>query len=111
MDPFVFWAWIVGIVIALIIYGIVSSKLRQRKIERLRREAMPVVPNSVRAGVTYNVYLSNGRAFTSVKVVGLTEAKAGQFVDFPLESWLVLEQTDGKRIFVKPSSVRHFEET
>lgn len=110
MDPYVFWTGMVGIIVALVIYGMISSRLRQRKIERLRREAMPVVPNSVRAGVRYAVFLSNGRCFKDVTILGLTEAKASPPVDFPLEPWLVLEQADGKRVFVKPASVRHFEE-
>lgn len=110
MDPGLLWAIIVGTVVLLIIYGMVSSKLRQRKLRRLRQEAMPVVPQSVKAGVLYNVFLNNGSIFKSVKVLGLTEAPAGQFVDFPLESWLVLEQHNAKRVFVKPSAVRYFEE-
>jgi len=110
MDPFIFLVWIVGIIVALIIYGIVSSKLRARKLARLRREAMPVVAQSIRSGQPYNVFLNNGATFKNVKVAGLTEAPAGQFADFPLESWLVLEHADGKRVFVKPTSVRFFEE-
>jgi hypothetical protein len=71
---------------------------------------MPVVMLSIRAGVSYNVFLTNGSTFKSVKVVGLTDAPAGQFVNFPLESWLVLERADGKRVFIKPAAVRYFEE-
>lgn len=60
MDPFIFWAFIVLLVLALIIFGMVSAKLRQRKLRRLRREAMPVVSHAIRAGIVYNVFLSNG---------------------------------------------------
>jgi hypothetical protein len=110
MDPFLVWSFIVGAVVILIIYGIVSSKLRQRKMQRLRQEAMPVVSAAIRAGIVYNVFLSNGSVFESVKVLGLTDAPMGRFVEFPLESWLVLEQPNGKRIFTKPTAVRYFEE-
>jgi hypothetical protein len=110
MDPALLWAVIVAVVLVLIIASMVNSKLRQRKTQRLRREAMPVVPQSVQAGVSYKVFLNNGSIFEDVKVVGLTDQPAWQFVDFPLESWLVLERMDGKRIFVKPASVRYFEE-
>jgi len=104
------WALIVGTVLVLIIYGMVSSRLRERRVRRLRREAMPIVEQSVRAGVTYNVQLTNGTLFKSVKLIGLTESKLGQFADFPLESWLVLELESGKRVYVKPASARYFEE-
>lgn len=110
MDPGLLWAIIVGAIVLLIIFGMVRSELRQRKLRRLRKAAMPVVSQSVKAGVHYNVFLSNGSIFKSVKVSGLTEAPSGQFVDFPLEAWLVLEQSNGKRVFVKPSAVRYFEE-
>ena len=110
MDPGLLWAIIVGTVVLLIIYGMASSRLQQRKLRRLRQKAMPVVSQSVRAGVQYNVFLSNGSTFQEVKVVGLTAAPAGQFVGFPLESWLVLERIDGKRVFIKPTAVRFFEE-
>jgi hypothetical protein len=110
MDPFLVWALIVGTITLLIIFGIVSSKLRARKIQRLRREAMPVVDQAIRAGVRYNVFLSNGTTYRDVQVLGLTDAPMGRFVVFPLESWLVLQQSNGKRVFTKPSSVRLFEE-
>ena len=71
---------------------------------------MPVVSQAIRAGVLYNVFLSNGTIFKGVKVLGLTDAPMGQYVDFPLESWLVLEQASGKRVFTKPASVRLFED-
>ena len=70
---------------------------------------MPVVAQSVRAGIHYDVFLSNGITFKAVNIVGLTEAPLGQFVEFLLKSWLVWERADGKRVFVKPSSVRFFE--
>ena len=110
MDPFILWAFVVVTVILLVIFGMVSSRLRQRKIRRLRREAMPVVPSSIRPGVVYNVFLNNGTMFKCVRVVGLTDAPLGQYVDFPLESWLVLEKQDGKVVYVKPTSARYFEE-
>jgi hypothetical protein len=110
LDPFIFWALIACVVLALIIYAMVSAKLRTRKANKLRREAMPVVPSSLRAGVIYTVFLSNGSVFRDVKISGLTEAPLGPYADFPLESWLVLERLDGKRVFVKPRTVRYFEE-
>lgn len=110
MDPFILWAFVVIAIIAMIIFSMVSSRLRERKIRRLRRELMPVVPASIRSGVYYNVFLSNGTVFKGVKVVGLTDAPLGQRVDFPLESWLVLENPEGKAIYIKPSSARYFEE-
>lgn len=110
MDPALPWAVIVGVIVLLIVFGMVSSRLRKRKVRRLRQDAMPVVTQSVRVGIQYNVFLSNGSTFKAVKLVGLTEAPTGQSVEFPLESWLVLERADGKRVFVRPSSVRFFEE-
>ena len=110
MDPFIFWALIACVVLVLIIYSMISSKLKTRRANRLRREAMPVVPTSLRAGILYTVFLSNGSVFREVKISGLTEAPLGPYADFPLESWLVLERADGKRVFVKPRTVRYFEE-
>lgn len=111
MNTGLFWAIIVSVVILLVIYGMASSKLHEWKLRRHRRQVLPVVSMSAKSGIVCNVCLNSGFIFKEVKIAGLTEAPAGQFADFLLESWLVLEHVDGKRAFVKPSAVRYIEES
>jgi hypothetical protein len=104
------WAVIVGIIVLLIIYGIASSKLRSRKQRAARQKALPFVDETVRVGQKYNVYLSDGRSFRQVELLGTNDPSSGQFALGGWEGMLVLKQSSGKRVFVRQASVRCVEE-
>jgi len=104
------WAVIVGVVLLLIIYGIVSSKLKARRQRKQREKSLPFVEDNIRTGVAYNVLLSDGRKYLGAQLVGTSDATSGQFSIGGWEGMLVLMQSNGKRVFVRQSSVRCVEE-
>jgi hypothetical protein len=104
------WAVIVGVILVLIVYGIVSSKIKARKQRSAREKLLPYVEETVRTGQRYNVQLSDGRVCRDVELVGTNDPSSGQFALGGWEGMLVLKQSSGKRIFVRQSSVRCIEE-
>ncbi len=104
------WAVIVVVIILMVIYGYVSSKLKDRKRKKVREKSLPYVEDNVRAGCRYNVALSDNRRFENVELVGTSTVENGQFSFAGWEGMLVLKQTNGKRLFLKQSGVRYIEE-
>ena len=104
------WALIVGIILVLIVYGIVSSKMKASRQRAAREKALPFVDETVRTGQKYHVYLSDGRAFQDVELLGTNDPSSGQFALGGWEGMLVLRQASGKRVFVRQASVRCVEE-
>jgi hypothetical protein len=104
------WAVIVSVVVVMILYGIVSSKLTAMRQRRAREKLLPYLSETIRTGQRYNVYLSDGRSFPDVELLGTNDPGSGQS---PLGGWegmLVLSRSTGKRVFVKQASVRCVEE-
>ena len=95
-----FWASIVLLVIGLIIYGIVSNKIKDRRLRKASRALLPALRDHITAGKRYNVFMSHGQRFDGVKFLGLSEPydPQNQFLPFPLAQWLILEKTDGRRV-------------
>ena len=104
------WAVIVGVIVLLVLYGVISSKLKAHRQRRQREKSLPFVEEGIRQGVPYNVFLSDGKKYLSVQLVGTSDTSSGQFSIGGWEGMLVLLQGNGKRIFVKQSSVRCLEE-
>jgi hypothetical protein len=106
------WAGIVSAIILLVIYGIVSSRIRDRRVRRLARELLPEVDDHIKADRTYKLVLTSGTVFDNVRFLGVSRSEDGnaQYLPFPLQNWLVLEQVGGKRLFVGPSTVKYYEE-
>jgi hypothetical protein len=104
------WVVIIGIVVLLIAYGIVSSKLKIRQQRKAREKSLPFVDDNVQRNLPYNVFLSDGRKFLNVKLIGTSDSSSGQFAIGGWEGMLVLMQPNGKRVFVRQSSVRCIEE-
>lgn len=104
------WAVIVGGIVLLILYGIVSSKLKARRQRKQREKSLPFVDDNIRQGVTYNVHLSDGKKYLGAQIVGTSDSSSGQFSIGGWEGMLVLMQGNGKRVFVRQSSVRCVEE-
>lgn len=104
------WAVIVGAIVLLIVYGIVSSKLKARKQRAAREKLLPYVAETVRVGQRYSVHLSDGRTYSNVELVGTNDPASGQFALGGWEGMLVLKQPSGKHVFVRQGSVRCVEE-
>ncbi|MDD5114702.1 MAG: hypothetical protein PHC94_11860 [Methylobacter sp.] len=104
------WAVIVSVIVLLVIWGIISSKLKARKRRKAREKSLPYVEDNIHPGVQYNVNLNDGRKFLAVELVGSSTIDDGQFSFAGWEGMLVLKQADGKRIFLKQSAVRFIEE-
>ena len=106
------WAVIVSVVVLLIVFGITSSKVKARRTRKQLQRFLPDVPDFIQLDRSYRVVLSSGLAFPSVRFQGLSSPleSGPQYPPFPLRQWLVLSKPDGKRIFVKPSAVRFYEE-
>ena len=104
------WAVIVGAIVLLVLYGIISSKLKAKRQRTAREKTLPFIEQTVRTGQRYNIHISDGRKFIEVEMLGTSDPNSGQS---PLGGWegmLVLKQTSGKKVFVRQSSVRCIEE-
>lgn len=104
------WAVIIGTIVVLIVYGILSSKMRSRRQREARQKMLPFVEETIRVGQTYHVCLSDGRRFENVEIVGTNDPAAGQLAFGGWDGLLVLKQATGKRIFVRQTAVRCLEE-
>jgi hypothetical protein len=104
------WAVIIGIILLMVVWGYVSTKLKARKRRKSREKSLPFVEDNVRPGVLYNVRLSDGRYFERVQLIGCSTVEDDQFSFSGWESMLVLKGQNEKRIFLKLSAVRYIEE-
>ncbi len=110
-----FWAALAATVVGLILYGLVSTGLRSRRLRLASQAALPTLTEHLQADRRYNVFLSHGRTLSNVTFLGLSPTHGYSFPDlpdlpFPLAQWLILETEDGRRVFVKPHTVRLYEE-
>ena len=108
----VVWAVIVSVIVILSIYGIVSSKLRQRRAKRITQQYLPEIADHIKANSLYRVVLTSGTVFDGVRFVGIsrTEDSLNRYLPYPLQHWLVLEVKDKKRLFIRPNTVKYYEE-
>jgi type II secretory pathway component PulF len=106
------WAIIVGAIVVLIVYGIVSSKIKARQSRKRAVKRLPEVHDLFHQDRTYRVVLTSGLVLNDVRFQGITlaDSTAASDMPFPLQQWLVLLKPDGKRVFVKPNAVRLYEE-
>jgi hypothetical protein len=104
------WAVIVIVILMLIVYGIVSSKLSARRQREAREKMLPYLDETIVPDRRHNLLMSDGRKFMDVRILGTTDPKLGQS---PLGDWglmLVILLDSGKKAFIRPSSVRCIEE-
>ncbi len=104
------WVVIVGIIVLLVVWGFASTKWTAHKKKKIREQTVPPVSDALKAGINYNVYLSDGRGFKNVQLVGSVEDEDDQFSFANWEGMLVLLQSNGKRVFIKKTAVRFIEE-
>ena len=104
------WAFIISFIILIIIYGYISSKLSNYRKNKLREHTIPLVPNSITQNINYNIYLSDGRKFENIKIIGSIEGEEAEVSFAGWEGILVLEKQNKKKIYIKKSSIRFIEE-
>jgi hypothetical protein len=104
------WAIIVGAILLLIVYVIVASKLGAKRRREAREKMLPYVEETIVADRRHHLFMSDGRKFMDVRILGTTDPQLGQS---PLGDWglmLVILLDSGKKAFIRPSSVRCIEE-
>lgn len=105
------WAIIVSIIILIVIYSYISSKISDRKKKKLRKETVPEVSDSIKVGTHYNIRLSDGREFENVVIIGSVENDDNAFSFAAYHGLLVFEKPNGKKVYLKTSSIRYIEES
>ncbi|MCO4837590.1 MAG: hypothetical protein KC426_05820 [Oceanospirillaceae bacterium] len=105
------WAIIVSVIILMVIYGYVSSKISDRKKKKQRQETVPEISDSIKTGINYNIHLSDGRKFENVVIVGSVEGEDEAFSFAGYEGLLVFNQQNGKKVYLKKPSIRYIEES
>ena len=74
---------------------------------RIRNHTVPSAARATR-GLCKARWSVRGRALAGT--ARAVEDGGAQFLPFPLLQWLILEQPNGKRLFVRPSTVKYYEE-
>ncbi len=104
------WAIIVGGFLLLIVYAIVSSKKSEKRLREAREKMLPHLEEAIATDRRHHLFLSDGRRFMDVRILGATDPK---LAPSPLGDWgsmLVILLDSGKKAFIRPSSVRCIEE-
>ena len=107
-----FWPIVVSVIVLLIIWGIITNKLKQRRIRKATEKIFPKIPEHIRADCRYNIFLSHGKTLCNVRFVGISPAhdQNNPYLPFPLCQWLVVEKENGGWAYLKPESVRYYED-
>src|ERR1039457_4033056 len=106
------WVIIVSAVIVLIVWGIISSKLDARRLKRATDALLPTLKQQFEPNRRYHVFLSHGKRFERVRFLGISAPSEldSTSYPFPLCQWIVLQKESGERIYVRPDSIRYYEE-
>lgn len=91
------WAFLLGVLILMVAYAYVSSRLSAKRKKRARQKTVPQIQSTIRAGVKYNIFLSDGRHFPNAEIIGSVENDEGNFSFASWEGMLVIEQESKKR--------------
>lgn len=105
------WAYIVIAILLMVVYGYVSSKISERRNRKLRENTIPEIENSLKTDIAYNVHLSDGRKFLGVTLLGSIEGEDQAYSFAGWDGMLVLQQSSGKKVYLKKTSIRFIEET
>ncbi len=104
------WAIIVMVILVMIIYGYISSKISEHRKRKLREKSIPLTSEYLKPDISYNVHLSDGRKFLNVQIIGSIEGEDAEFSFAGWEGMFVLSNTNKKKIYIKKSSIRFIEE-
>ena len=104
------WAVIIIIILFMVIYAYISSKISERNKRISREKALPVTTDALSTGILYNVFLSDGKGFENIEIIGSVEEDDYQYAFANWEGILVLKQENTKKVYVKKTSIRYIEE-
>ena len=104
------WAVIILIILGMIIYSYISSRIKERNRIKIRSKSLPIIPDYIKTGIKYNIHLSDGRKFMETEIIGSTSTMDSDNIIIGLGEMLVLLQKNGKKVYVKLSVVRFIEE-
>lgn len=104
------WAVIVAVILLMVVYAYITSKLDDRKKERIRKETIPLATDTLKTATPYNVHLSDGKVFSNVELLGSVEGNDSEFSFSDWQGMLVLKQENQKKVFLKKTSIRFIEE-
>lgn len=107
-----FWAGLVSLIVLLIIWGIISSKVKNRRIRKATEKIFPKLMDHIQADHRYNIFLSHGKTLKNVRFIGISPGHDPQnpYLPFPLCQWLIVEKEDGKKAYLKPDTVKFYED-
>ena len=106
------WVTVVIIIVTLIFLAVITDKIKQRKIHREASKILPEVRLHIQTGRHYNIFLSHGKMLNNVRFLGISPSHNP--TDYPLPfvlcSWIIVEYPDGRRAYLKPESIRYYED-
>jgi hypothetical protein len=105
------WAVIVSIILILIIIAMINSSREKSRNRKITERYIKETDDFVRSGEVYTVVLSDGRRFEDVTLVGYSKFNDNTLGanSYAPGHWMIME-SNSKRIFVRPSAIRYYEE-
>jgi len=106
------WSIVALLVVLLIIYAIINNKIKERRKKKFSESNLPTVKEHLSVDKHYNIFLNNGKSFENVKFLGMTESYNSVKVNLPftLCEWIVIENVNNKKIFIKPTTIKYYQE-
>jgi hypothetical protein len=111
-----FWPLFVSIVLVVVLAVLIASVIKnERKARHIRHATAGVFPTveiPIKAGRRYNIFLSHGKLLPNAKFVGISPAfdYSHPYLPFPLCQWLVIEKENGRQAYLKPETIRYYED-
>lgn len=110
MNMSLIWAIIVGVILMLIIYGIISSKMSAAKIKTEMEKSLQNGDDKILTGAIYDFHLRSGKKMPAMILIGRVTPVEVQSAYAGWEGMIILKNGNGKKIFVKQSEIRMLEE-
>ena len=104
------WAVIVVIILLMIIYAYISTKISERNRRISKEKALPASTDILSDGTLYNVFISDNKEFNNVEIIGSIEGDEYQFAFSDYEGILILKQENTKKVYIKKTSISYIEE-
>ena len=106
------WPIIITAIILMILWGIISNKIKRRRIRKATEKLFPKVIDHIQVDRRYNIFLSHGKTLDNVLFLGISPEydNGNPYLPFPLCQWLIVEKENGKRAYIKPQLVRYYED-
>jgi hypothetical protein len=106
------WVIILSAIIVLIVLAVITTKRDARRVKRATDDLLPTLKQQFEPGRRYHVFLSHGQRFERVQFLGISAPPdvGSRFLPFPLCEFVILQRESGERIYVRPDSIRYYEE-